>query len=65
MLEFLFEFIAYVIFDCLIGLIIAPILKAIFRFLNISVVDKSFNFLAKILAIGLIFLIIYFIWFLF
>ena len=61
----LLEFIGYIISELIIGLIIAPILKGFFMFFNIPIVDKSFNFLAKNLAIGLVCLAIYLLYYLF
>ena len=61
----LLEFVAYIVFECIAALLIAPILKGFFLFFRIPIVDKFFNFLAKILAIGLFCLAIYLLYYLF
>ncbi len=58
MIEALFEFLAYIIFEVIALSIIEFLLKPVFRFLKLPVVDETFNVLAKVLGFVLIGLII-------
>lgn len=57
MLEAFFEFLFYVFFEIIALSIIEILLKPVFRFLKLPIVDETFNILAKILGFVLIGLI--------
>ncbi|MBL7817813.1 MAG: hypothetical protein JNL70_22585 [Saprospiraceae bacterium] len=59
MLEAIFEFFTYIIFDFVAKIIITPILELILKFFNIPIVDRLFSGLAKILAVVFVLLFIW------
>ena len=59
MLEFFFEIIIFIVFEFLGNLIIKPILKVVWKFFNIPIVDEFFERLAEISAVLIIILIIW------